>query len=174
MNFNIEQATEILSRTPAILNSLMRGISDDWTHKNEGGDSWSPFDVLGHMVHGEESDWIARTKIILDHGTVRPFDPFDRTAMFEKFKGRSTDELLDMFDSLRKKNIEELQSLNITPDKLALQGTHPALGEVTLGQLLATWTVHDLSHIAQITRVMCRQYTAAVGPWAEFLPILKR
>lgn len=174
MIFRIEQAVEILSRTPATLNSLLRGVSDDWLYKNEGRESWSPFDVLGHLVHGEETDWIPRAKIILDHGTDRPFDPFDRTAMFEKFKGRSADELLDMFESLRRKNIEELQSLNITSEKLQLRGAHPALGEVTLGQLLATWTVHDLSHIAQITRVMCRQYTEEVGPWTAFLPILNR
>lgn len=174
MNFDIEQATEVLSRTPTALNGLLRGISTAWTHKNEGGDSWSPYDVLGHLVHGEETDWIPRARIILDHGPARPFDPFDRTAMFEKFKGRSTDELLDMFESLRRNNIEELQSLNITPDKLALRGAHPALGEVTLGQLLATWVAHDLSHLAQITRVMCRQYTTEVGPWAEFLPILNQ
>lgn len=174
MIFQIEQATEILSRTPTVLNSLLRDVSDDWTRKNEGGESWSPFDVVGHLIHGEEADWIPRARIILDHGTARAFDPFDRFAMFEKSKGKSINDLLDEFTSLRQKSLEELQSLNITPDKLQLRGTHPSLGEVTLGQLFATWVTHDLSHIAQITRVMCRQYAEEVGPWSAFLSILKR
>lgn len=174
MTFQLEQAIEILSRTPATLNSLLRNVSDEWTHKNEGGESWSPFDVLGHLIHGEEADWIPRARIILDHGTARAFDPFDRFAMFEESKGKSMNELLDSFESLRRKSLEELHNLNITSDKLALRGTHPSLGEVTLGQLLSTWVVHDLSHTAQIARVMCRQYAEEVGPWAAFLPILDR
>jgi hypothetical protein len=174
MIFQLENAIEVLSRTPSALNSLLRDVSDDWTHKNEGGESWSPFDILGHMVHGERADWIPRARIIIDHGTARPFDPFDRFAMFEESKGKSMNDLLDEFDLLRRKSLEELESLNITPDKLQSPGTHPSLGEVTLAQLLSTWVVHDLSHTAQITRVMCRQYTDEVGPWAAYLPILKR
>ena len=172
MEFNLAEAVEILNRTPVTLNALLRDLPDGWVMSDEGPDSWSAFDVLGHLVHGEETDWVPRAKIILEHGESRAFDPFDRTAMIEKSKGKSLTELLDEFESLRKQNIESLERMGLSAEKLKLKGTHPSLGVVTLEQLLATWVVHDLSHIAQIVRVMCKQYDAEVGPWKAYLPIL--
>jgi hypothetical protein len=174
MEFELEQAVEILERTPSVLNQLLGGLSDEWTLKNEGADSWSPFDILGHLIHGEETDWIPRAKIILEHGEARAFEPFDRFAQFEMSQGKSLDELLETFGSLRQRNLEALKALNPTREQWGKRGKHPELGTVTLGQLLATWVVHDLSHLSQITRVMCRQYEEAVGPWKEYLPILKK
>jgi hypothetical protein len=141
---------------------------------NEGPDTWSPYDVLGHLIHGEETDWIPRARIILEHGESQAFEPFDRFAQFEKSKGKSPAQLLDAFETLRKRNLAVLAQMNITPDQLSLSGRHPELGSVTLSELLATWVAHDLSHIAQAVRVMCKQYSAAVGPWREYLPILAR
>jgi len=172
MEFQLEQATSILRRTPDTLNSLLRGVPAEWTIGNEGGDTWSPYDILGHLIHGEETDWLARAKIILRLGESRAFEPFDRFAQFEKSRGKSADELLDKFEALRTKNLAALRQMNITPDQLELRGTHPELGSVRLRELLATWAVHDLSHIAQATRVMCKQYSEAVGPWKQYLPIL--
>jgi DinB family protein len=172
MEFQLEEAISILSRTPATLNSLLRDLPGEWTTSNEGPDTWSPYDVLGHLIHGEETDWIPRAQIILEHGEARAFEPFDRFAQFEKSKGKSTIELLDEFESLRKVNLAVLEQMNITPDQLAQRGTHPGLGRVTLNELLATWVVHDLSHIAQAARVMCKQYSDAVGPWKQYLPLL--
>jgi hypothetical protein len=172
MEFQLEQAINILSRTPATLNSLLRGAPAELTIGNEGGDTWSPYDILGHLIHGEETDWIPRARIILGHGESRAFEPFDRFAQFEKSKGKSADELLDQFEGLRTENLAALRQMNITADQLKLRGTHPELGSVTLRELLATWAVHDLSHIAQATRVMCKQYSEAVGPWKQYLPIL--
>lgn len=172
MEFQMVDAIEILSRTPETLNRLLRDLPESWVLADEGPDTWSAFDILGHLIHGEETDWVPRAKIILEHGESRAFDPFDRFAQFEKSKGKSTAALLDEFETLRKRNLESLMHLNITPDKLARRGTHPELGSVTLRELLATWVVHDLSHIAQAGRVMCRQYSEAVGPWKQYLPIL--
>jgi len=172
MEFQLEQATNILRRTPDTLNSLLRGAPAEWTIGNEGGDTWSPYDILGHLIHGEETDWLPRAKIILRLGESRAFEPFDRFAQFEKSRGKSADELLDKFEALRTENLAALRQMNITPDQLELRGTHPELGSVTLRELLATWAVHDLSHIAQATRVMCKQYSEAVGPWKQYLPIL--
>jgi len=174
MEFQLELATDILSRTPATLNSMLRGVPDEWTRRNEGSDTWSPYDVLGHLIHGEQTDWIPRTRIILDYGESLAFEPFDRFAQFEKSKGKSTDALLDEFETLRNRSLAALAQMSITPDRLSSRGTHPELGSVTLGELLATWVAHDLSHIAQIVRVMCKQYSEAVGPWKEYLPILSR
>jgi hypothetical protein len=174
MEFQLAAAIEILSQTPATLNSLLRPLSDPWIRNNEGPESWSPFDVIGHLIYAEETDWIPRARIILEHGEARAFDPFDRFAQFERSRGKSLAELLDTFAMLREQNLATLRQMKLTPDKLELRGTHPALGQVTLGQLLATWAVHDLSHIGQIARVMCKQYTEAVGPWKEFLPMLSR
>lgn len=173
MEFDLEQAIAILSRTPSTLKSLLRGLAADWTMGNEGPDTWSPFDIIGHLIHGEETDWIPRARIILEHGESRAFEPFDRFAQFEKSKGKSLEELLDKFESLRNRNLAALEQMNIRPDQLARRGTHPELGIVTLGELLATWAAHDLSHIAQAVRVMCKQYSEAVGPWKPYLPILE-
>lgn len=172
MNFTVEKSIEILERTPNILEVMLQNISPDWTENNEGGETWSVFDVLGHLVHGEKTDWIARTEIILSDITDKKFEPFDRFAQFEESKGKTLAQLLEEFKSLRKKNVEALRSKKLTVENLEEKGFHPAFGEVTLAQLLATWTVHDLDHIAQISRVMAKQYKEAVGPWIEYLRIL--
>jgi uncharacterized damage-inducible protein DinB len=173
MNFTIEKSLEILERTPSVLTSLLSGLSDDWVMNNEGGDSWSPYDVLGHLVHGERTDWIPRMKLILEKGISQPFAPFDRFAQFEESKGKTLSVLLEEFTRLRKENLRNLESNLLDEDALSIEGIHPAFGVVTLHQLLATWTVHDLGHIAQISRVMAKQYSLEVGPWVAYLGILK-
>ena len=172
MNFELTQATEILRRTPDTLNTLLRDLPDPWLVQNEGANTWSPYDVIGHLIYGEETDWIPRAKIILEHGETRAFEPFDRVAMFEESKGKSIGELLDTFAALRAKNLCELESLNLTADLLDKRGRHPELGVVTLRQLLSTWVVHDLGHVRQVVRVMSKQYRDAVGPWKAYLSIL--
>lgn len=174
MDFQLNHAREILGRTPATLRTLLGGLPDGWVVSNEGPDTWSPFDIMGHLVHAEEADWIPRAGIILEHGEGRAFDPFDRFAMFEKSRGKSLGDLLDEFERLREENLRELEAMNLTPEKLNKRGTHPDLGVVTLSQLLSTWVVHDLGHVAQIARVMSKQYGEAVGPWRAYLPILTR
>ena len=174
LEFQLEQAVAILRRTPQVLDALLRGLPEPWIANNEGPDTWSPYDVVGHLIHGEETDWIPRAKIILAHGESQPFTPFDRFAMFEKSRGKSLAELLDTFAARRKESLLALEQLRCTPEKLALTGTHPEFGRVTLAQHLAAWTTHDLSHLAQISRVMCKQYAAAVGPWKSFMPILDK
>lgn len=174
MEYQYEQAVEILRRTPATLTIFLRGLSEAWTTSAEGPDTWSVYDIVGHLLHGEESDWIERTRVILEHGEQQPFDSFDRTAMFEKYRGLSLDQLLAAFEQARSNNLATLSEWRITPDKLTLKGMHPALGTVTLSQLLATWVVHDLNHIGQIVEVMARQYAETVGPWSAYLAILTR
>jgi len=174
MEFQLEQAQSVLRRTPATLNSLLHDLPDEWVFPNEGPDTWNPFDVVGHLIHGEETDWIPRAKVILADGENRSFVPFDRIAMFEKSKGKSLGELLETFARLRRENLNELDQMNLTPELLSKRGKHPELGIVTLGELLATWVVHDLGHIAQIVRVMSKQYGDAVGPWRAYLSILSR
>jgi hypothetical protein len=172
MEFQIEHAKEILRRTPETLNALLRDIPDEWAFSNEGPDSWSPFDVLGHLIHGEETDWIPRARLIFEHGEARPFEPFDRFAMFERSRGKSLAELLATFERLRAESLKELDGMGLTPETLRRRGLHPELGVVTLGQLLSTWVVHDLGHVAQVVRVMAKQYGEAVGPWRAYLSIL--
>ena len=174
MEFQLEQAKSVLQRTPATLNSLLHNLPGEWVFPNEGPDTWSPFDVVGHLIHGEETDWIPRAKIILADGENRSFEPFDRFAMFEKSKGQSLGELLDTFERLRGENLRQLEQMKLTPELLSKRGNHPELGIVTLSELLATWVVHDLGHIAQIVRVMSKQYGDAVGPWQAYLSILGR
>ena len=174
MDFDFKHALEILARTPVTLESLLRDLSEPWLMQNEGPETWSPYDVVGHLIHGEETDWIPRAKIILAHGETRPFEPFDRVAMFEQSKGKSIAELLDTFARLRAENLHELQRMNLTPELLNKRGTHPELGTVTLKQLLATWVVHDLGHIRQVVRVIAKQYSDEVGPWKAYLSILGR
>ncbi|HYO62996.1 MAG TPA: DinB family protein [Pyrinomonadaceae bacterium] len=174
MEFRLDHAKEILGRTPAALNSLLLDLPDEWVFANEGPGSWSPFDVVGHLVHGEETDWIPRAKIILAHGEGRAFEPFDRFAMLEKSRGRSLAELLTTFERLRGESLRELEAMNITPETLRKRGTHPELGVVTLGQLLSTWVAHDLGHVGQIVRVLAKQYGEEVGPWRDYLPVLSR
>jgi DinB superfamily len=165
MEFQLDHAKEILRCTPATLNALLRHLPNEWVFSNEGPDSWSPFDVMGHLIHGEETDWIPRAKIILQYGETCTFEPFDQDAMFEKSRGKSMGDLLAMFERLRGESLQQLEGMNITPEMLAKQGMHPELGVVTLSQLLSTWVVHDLSHVGQIVRVMAKQYGEAVGAW---------
>ena len=174
MDYQIEQAVEILRRTPATLTALLRGLPAVWTTSTEGPDTWSAYDIVGHLLHGDETDWIARARIILEHGERRPFDSFNRTAMFDKYQGFTLDQLLAAFAETRANNLAALRDLRITPEQLTRIGAHPALGTVTLSQLLATWVVHDLNHIGQIVEVMSRQYAEAVGPWSAYLAILTR
>ena len=174
MEFQLGHATEILRRTPATLSSLLRHLPEEWTHSNEGPESWSPFDVMGHLIHAEEADWITRARIILQYGENRAFEPFDRFAMFEKSRGKSLNELLDRFEQLRGENLRHLQEMSLTSEMLKKRGAHPELGVVTLSQLLSTWVVHDLGHLGQIARVMAKQYREAVGAWQAYLPVLSR
>lgn len=172
MQFNLDNSIEILRRTPATLDALLRDLSDTWILPNEGPESWSPYDVVDHLIHSEEENWIPRARMILQEGESRPFEPFDRLP--EQPERKSLPELLDRFAQLRERNLMELEQMNLTPALLLKKGTHPAFGPVTLEQLLSTWTVHDLAHIAQVVRVMARQYSEAVGPWQAYLPILSR
>ena len=175
MEFELEQAKDILRRTPATLEALLRGLPAEWLGSNEGPDTWSPLDVLGHLIHGDEEDWIPRARIILQHGEASIFEPFDRFAYLEResTKGKGLAALLATFETLRAKNLAALDEMDLdNDDRLALLGTHPEFGRVTLGQLIATWATHDLAHIVQIARVLARQYDAAVGPWKEYLSVL--
>ncbi|HZN08552.1 MAG TPA: DinB family protein [Pyrinomonadaceae bacterium] len=172
MEFHLDQAKEILRRTPATLNALLTDLPNDWVLSNEGPETWSPYDVIGHLIEGEETDWIPRARIILEQGETRPFDKFDRVAMFQKSKGKSLLELLAQFEQLRGESLRQLDEMKLTPELLQKRGTHPALGVVTLSQLLSAWVVHDLGHIRQIVRVMAKQYREAIGPWTEYLTIV--
>lgn len=172
MSFTVEKSIEILERTPEVLETMLQNVSADWTENNEGGETWSVFDVLGHLVHGEKTDWMARMEIILSDAPDKNFAPFDRFAQFEESRGKTLHELLEEFKGLRKKNVDVLRSKKPTIENLEQKGVHPAFGEVTLKQLLATWTVHDLDHISQISRVMAKQYKEDVGPWTQYLKVL--
>jgi len=174
MEFSLVTAVPILRNTPTILSSWLTGLPEPWTTGNEGPDTWSPYDIVGHLIHGERTDWMPRLELVLEHGASRAFTPFDRFAQFRESQGKSLDQLVKTFAELRESNLARLTSLQLGAREFALPGLHPELGRVTLGQLLATWVVHDLNHLAQIARVMSRQYTQAVGPWIEYLPILTR
>jgi hypothetical protein len=173
MRFDLSEGVAVLERTPRVLRDLLGGLPQGWITATEGPDTWSPFDVVGHLIHGERTDWIPRLEIILADGEGRAFEPFDRFAQFEESRGRTLDELLDTFAMLRAGNLARLASLELTAADLGMRGRHPELGTVTLEQLLATWVAHDLSHLGQIARVMGKAYTDAVGPWAEYLPMLR-
>lgn len=173
MNFSLSKSVEILERTPAVLISMLQNLSDEWTLKNEGGETWNVQDIVGHLIHAEETDWAARTELILSNKPEKTFAPFDRFAQFEKNKAKTMSQLLEEFKSLRQNNITYIRSLNLSEKNLKQTGIHPSLGEVTLSQLLSTWTVHDLNHLAQIARVIAKQYKAEVGPWIEYLRILQ-
>jgi hypothetical protein len=172
--FDLERAIEVLERGPAAFRALLSGLSDAWTQPNEGPDTFSAYDNIGHLVHAERTDWIPRARIILEQGRTRPFDPFDRFAQMHESRGKSLQELLEELASLRARNLETLRGWRLTDRELALEGEHPTLGRVTLAQLLATWAVHDLGHLAQVSRVMAKQWREEVGPWRAFLPILDR
>jgi hypothetical protein len=176
MRFQLDQALEILTRTPGTLDALLRGTSPAWHLGDEGPETFSAFDNLGHLIHGELTDWMPRVRILLEHGTSRAFDPYDRFAQKELSRGKTLEQLLDEFRVLRAGNLEALRALapRLDGDALARKGLHPALGEVTLGELLSTWVAHDLGHVAQVARVMARQYREEVGPWIAYLPVLTR
>ena len=170
--FVMEEGVAILARTPATLDALLRGLPDGWIAAHEGGETWSPFDVIGHLIHGERTDWVPRARIILEHGEARAFTKFDRFAQFAVSEGRTLASLLDEFALVRRENLRELASLGITEADLERRGRHPELGVVTLRQLLATWVAHDLDHVAQVLRVLARQYSDEVGPWRAYLRII--
>jgi hypothetical protein len=172
MKYTIKEAAQVLERTPLVLRTLLAGLADGWTMSNEGLDTFSPYDVLGHLIHGEKTDWVTRAKIILESGISKPFTSWDRFAQYEESKGKTLEQLLDEFEAVRKENMQWFKGLNLSEADLNKKGMHPKLGAVTLRNLLSTWVVHDLTHIAQITRVMAKQYKEEMGPWPEFFRIL--
>lgn len=171
MDFSLELGREVLQRTPDVLRAMLTDLSDQWTTTDEGPDTWSPYQVVGHLTYIEEHDWIDRTRVIVDHGTDRVFQPVDREAGFTEFAGWRLGDLLDRFASLRTSNLEQLDAL-VDVGHLDSRGAHPSFGEVTLSQLLATWVVHDLNHLGQTVKTMAKQYGEAVGPWRQLLPII--
>jgi hypothetical protein len=173
MEQNLQYTTALLTRTPAALNALLRDLPEAWTSGNEGVNTWSAFDVVGHLIHGERTDWIPRAKVIFEFGETRGFEPFDRWGQERESEGKSLGELLDEFARSRAEGLGQLRAMNLEPKDLERRGRHPALGVVTLSQLLATWAAHDLTHVHQISRVMAHQYDAAVGPWHAYLGVLK-
>ena len=174
MDFDLPTGVAVLARTPATLRDLLAGLPPAWTQPNEGPATWSPYDVLGHLVHCERADWIPRARLILEQGPVRRFTPLDRHAQERESAGKSLEDLLGEFARLRAENLVTLASWSLGEAELALMGEHPAFGPVTLRQLLATWVAHDLGHLAQIARVMAKQYRDAVGPWRAYLPVMDR
>jgi len=173
MEHTLPHTISLLSRTPAALDALLRDLPEMWTIRNEGENTWSAFDVLGHLIHGELTDWMPRARMVLQFGESQTFEAFDRRAQERDSAGKSMDQLLDEFARLRAKNLDELRALNLRREDLEMSGRHPALGVVTLSQLLATWAVHDLTHLHQISRVMAHQYREAAGPWNKYLGVLQ-
>lgn len=173
MQFQIEQGIEVLQSTPGVLRAMLSGLSSPWIQNNYGPETFSPFDVVGHLIHGEQVDWLPRVKIILEYGESKPFEPFDRYAMYEQSKGKTICDLLDEFTSLRERNIEDLKAMNLTPKELALRGTHPDLGPVTIAALLVGWVTHDLNHIHQIAKCMAYQYKDESQPWVDYQGVFK-
>ena len=174
MNFNLDEAIDILERTPSVVDGMLRNIPREFAVSNEGPDTWSPYDVVGHLIHGEKTDWMTRANIILSDKTDKRFVPFDRFAQFTNSNGKSLEQLLDEFKELRKQGIAELKSKKLTEDDFNKKGIHPEFGDVKLYELLSAWVVHDLEHIVQIARVMAKQYKANTGPWIKYLPVLER
>jgi DinB family protein len=173
MEFKFDEALPILRRTPGVLRTLLLELPAGWIEATEGPGTWSPFDVIGHLIHGERTDWVPRIEHMLRHGDSVPFPVFDREAMFSASRGLSIGELLVTFDRLRTESLARLGALNLTDADLATRGRHPEFGVVTLGQHLAAWVAHDLGHVSQVVRVMARQYTEAVGPWRAYLSLLR-
>lgn len=173
MEHNLQQTIALLSRTPAALNALLRDLPDAWTLRNEGPDTWNAFDVIGHLIHGERTDWMPRAKMILRFGESKAFERFDRLGHVRESQGKSLPQLLDEFAQLRSHNLNDLRAMNLRPEDLERRGLHPALGAVTLSQLLATWAAHDLTHMHQISRIMAYQYRETVGPWSAYLGVMQ-
>jgi DinB superfamily len=173
MPHDLDQTISLLTRTPATLDALLRDLPEAWTLRKEGENTWSAFDVIGHLVHGEGTDWMPRVRMVLQFGETQTFVPFDRWGQARESQGKSLEQLLHEFARLRSENLRELRGLNLRPQDLGRRGSHPALGVVTLSQLLATWATHDLTHLHQISRIMAHQYREAVGPWSAYLGVLR-
>ena len=174
MSFDLARAVALLSHTPATLDALLRGLPDEWVRRKEKEGGWSAYDVLGHLIHGEQADWIPRARMILEHGEARAFEPFDREAQARWPKDVPLDARLDEFAAARRESLEALRGLRLGPAELSKRGTHPSLGSVTLSELLGTWVVHDLNHVAQAARILAKARGDEVGPWREYLPVLAR
>jgi hypothetical protein len=172
MAHNLEHTIAVLSRTPSTMNAMLRDLPEEWTHRNEGDGTFSAFDVIGHLIHGDRTDWIPRARIILEHGDTKPFEKFDRLAQVRESKGKSLSQLLDEFARVRAEKLGELRALDLKPQDFERRGQHPALGIVTFSQLLATWAAHDLTHLHQVSRVMAHQYRELVGPWTKYLGVM--
>jgi hypothetical protein len=170
---SLSHTISLLTHTPAALNALLRDLPEAWTLRNEGGNTWSAFDVIGHLIHGERTDWMPRARMILQFGETQAFEPFDRRAQERDSQGKSLPQLLDEFARLRSENLEQLRAMNLRTEDLEKRGRHPALGVVTLSQLLATWAAHDLTHLHQVSRIMAHQYREAVGPWSAYLGVMQ-
>ncbi len=170
--FVMDEGVAILARTPSVLDAMLRGLPDGWLAAHEGGTTWSPFDVVGHLIHGERTDWLPRVRTVLTHGESQPFAKFDRFAQFAESDGQPLDRLLDTFAALRAQNLQQLAALGLTDADLDRPGRHPELGAVTLRNLLATWVAHDLDHVVQVSRVLARQYADEVGPWHQYLRVI--
>ena len=168
----VDECTAVLRRTPAVLEAMLRGLPEEWTLCTEGEGTWSPYAVVGHLIHGEKADWMPRLAMILEVGTTQPFPPFDREAQFRESAGETLTQLLDEFAERRRESLTQLAEMNLQPEHLALEGLHPAFGRVTARQLLATWTAHDLSHLVQVSRTMAKRYKTEVGPWAQYLSVM--
>jgi DinB superfamily len=173
MTYEIENTIALLERTPPALDALLRGLPEPWTHQNEGAGTFNVVDVIGHLIYADKEDWLPRARRILEFGEAKPFDPFDRWGHLGECRGKTLPQLLDDFAGVRSKCVEELRALDLKPEQLERRGRHPALGVVTLSELLATWAAHDLTHLHQISRIMAHQYREAVGPWSAFLGVLK-
>ena len=171
--FNLAETVAVLTRTPATLNALLRGLPSIWVRGTEGEDTWNAFEIMGHLVFAERSDWMPRVRIVLENGEARTFEPFDRFAQLKESQDKSLEQLLDDFARLRRENLAALHALNLHQDDLTRRGKHPALGVVTLSELLATWAVHDLTHLHQLSRLMAHQYRGLVGPWSAYLGVLQ-
>jgi hypothetical protein len=173
MEHDLQYTMALLTRTPAVLDALLRDLPDAWTLRHEGENTWSAFEVVGHLIHAERTDWIPRARLVLQFGETQPFQSFDRGGHRRESQGKSLGQLLDEFARVRSENLGELRGLNLRHDELERRGRHPALGVVTLAQLLATWAAHDLTHLHQISRIMAHQYREAVGPWSAYLGVLR-
>lgn len=173
MEYSLPDTIALLTRTPAALDALLRDLPETWTLRNEGENTWSAFDVVGHLIHGDRADWIPRARRILQFGESKAFEPFDRLAQQRQSRGKSLGQLLDEFASVRSESLTELRALSLRQEDFDRRGLHPALGPVTLSQLLATWAAHDLTHLHQISRIMAHQYREAVGPWSKYLGVLQ-
>jgi hypothetical protein len=170
---DLARGSALLARTPRLLDAWLRGLDEETLRRNEGPDTFSPFDVVGHLIHGEETDWMGRARLILEHGEARPFEPFDRFAHVRAPKAATIEGQLELFAVLRARNLAELADLGLRPADFGRTGTHPALGRVTLGNLLSTWVAHDLAHVRQIARVLAEPQRGELGPWAAYIPLFQ-